>query len=97
MEPAERERILKFLGIFELSKEHQDEIIASLDDYIARAVVLRSMEVLDEKTRLELAKINDSEKAVKFMAEKIPDFKNFVKQISIACVGKFKERIQGII
>lgn len=87
-----QKNIISDLGLGKLPEKEQEEALQSIGRIIFQAVLIRTMEELDEKSKDEFEKIltekpNDESAILEFLQTKIPNLNEIVNDE----VSKFKQ------
>lgn len=90
-----QQSIIEELGMQNLPKEKQEEILVKMTEVLLKKIYLETFEKLGEADREELAKILDGEgaepeKVEEYLRTKIEDYEGFVKKI----VEEFTEEMK---
>jgi hypothetical protein len=98
MDKILKQNIIKDLGFDKLPPKDQEEALLSAGRVIFQAVLIRVLEILDEKKKEEFEKIiaespDDQEKIMKFLNSKIPD----LEQISREEIANFKKECLNLL
>ena len=87
-----QQTIIEELGLSELPQEKQEELLAKIGEVLIKRIYLETMERLEKEDQEKLVdmmeKNPDSIEA--FLAEKIPNYEEFVKSI----IDNFKQELK---
>ena len=97
IDTKQKAKIVQDLGISSFSIENQDEIIANLEEYVGRKIILEILESMDENDRATLVGMTNQVEVMNFLNSKIPNLKDFIKKISKQSIEDFKEKMKGVL
>lgn len=78
-----QQTIIEELGLGELPREKQEELLAKVGEVVMKRIYLETMESLEKPDQEKLVGLmdKDPEGVENFIKEKIPDYDEFVKKI----------------
>lgn len=91
MENILKQNIIENIGLDLLSQDQQEEALLNIGEIIFQAVLVKSMEFLNDQDKDEFEKLFDSDQnnedvVINFLREKIPEFDRIISEE----VEKFK-------
>jgi hypothetical protein len=87
-----QQTIIEELGFQDLPQDKQEELLAKMGEVVMKRIYLETMEKLDKPDQDKLVDMmdNNPEGVETFLAEKIPDYEEFVKNV----VDTFKQEMK---
>jgi hypothetical protein len=78
-----QQTIIEELGLQDLPQERQEELLGKVGEVVMKRIYLETMEKLEKDNQEKLIDIMEKnpDKVEVFLAEKIPDYEEFVKKI----------------
>ncbi len=98
MDKILKQNIMKDLGFDKLPQKDQEEALLSAGKVIFQAVLIRVLDILDEKEKEEFEKIikespDDQEKIMKFLNSKVPN----LEEISREEIANFRKECLNLL
>ena len=91
--------ILKYLGIHELSKSDQLEIVEGLTENILRGITIAMLLKVPKEMHPrfhQLREAGDNDALTKFLQQYIPDLEALVEAETKSCVAEFRDVIASL-
>lgn len=87
-----QQTIIEELGLQDLPKEKQEELLVKIGEVVLKRIYLDTMERLEKEDQEKLVDLMEKnpDDVEKFLTEKIPDYENFVKNV----VDNFKSELK---
>jgi len=94
-----QQNIIKELGLEELSKEDQDEIVTSMSESVLKRIAVNVLEKLSDADRGEFEKLQETaspEQIDDFLKSKIENYEQIVNDTVIEFKNEMKESINKL-